>query len=121
MSVFVCCLQLINKLKYTLHNKVHFIDHHEPFELIRSKQISKPIDHFLLFPMLGGNKTNVKLMYYSLAEPQNDFFCFISSSLGAKYEFRYIKNDLLKYVLKQITFCFPLGTDNHHSLFFPGT
>ena len=98
---------------------MHFVDHREPFELIRSKQISKQKDHFRYIPKAWGNKTKRSVL--SIAEPQDDFFCFISLSHGVKFEFWYIKTDLLKYVFKQITFCFPLGTDSHHCLFFPGT
>ena len=29
-------------------------------------------------------------MYYLSVEPQDDFFCFILPSLGAKHEFKYI-------------------------------
>ena len=64
---------------------MHFIDHHEPFELIRSKQISKQKDHFRYIPEAWGNKTKRNVL--SIAEPQDDFFCFISLSHGVKFEF----------------------------------
>ena len=45
-----------------------------------------------LAPRLGGIKQKNVLF---IAEPQDDFFCFIPSSLAAKYEFYYIEIVLL--------------------------
>ena len=45
------------------------------------------ISNSYLAPRLAGIKQKNVLF---IAEPQDDFFCFIPSSLAAKYEFYYI-------------------------------
>ena len=55
------------------------------------------MDHFrlnsYLAPRLGGIKQKKFVLF--IAEPQDDFFCFIPSSPEAKYEFNYIRIVLL--------------------------
>ena len=46
-----------------------------------------------LAPRLGGIKQKKFVLF--IAEPQDDFFCFIPSSPEAKYEFYYIRIVLL--------------------------
>ena len=57
------------------------------------------MDHFrlnsYLAPRLGGIKQKKFVLF--IAEPQDDFFCFIPSSPEAKYEFYYIRIILLFY------------------------
>ena len=45
----------------------------------------------------GEEEGNIRSVLF-IAEPQDDFFCFIPPSLGAQYEYQYIEISLLRHV-----------------------
>ena len=58
---------------------------------LRGKGLNRPVSIYLnsyLAPRLGEQNTRNVLF---IAESQDDFFCFIPTSLAAKYEFYHVK------------------------------
>ena len=59
-------------------------------QLVRGEWIIFDLLNSYLAPRLGGIKQKKFVLF--IAEPQDDFFCFIPSSPEAKYEFYYYQN-----------------------------
>ena len=52
----------------------------------------------------GLGEWNIRNVLF-IAEPQDDFFCFIPPSLGAQYEYQYIEIGLLRHVFLCNSYC----------------